>query len=162
MKKLLQEIPKGALNTLGGALGVMLLAIISKQIRSVLGLSLSDTQVSSIQFWLLVFAVSTFLFVGWFLFFRTQRKLRLVEKQLRDSLTTPRKILDDYEHLKKRGFWVHRKTGQRVCGSCLIAGIESPLSAASYQDSVGRFDRNVWICGRKDCRQEYFWQKGDV
>src|SRR5207249_5805974 len=30
-----------------------------------------------------------------------------------------RVLLAKYEHLKERGFWKNRKTGQYVCGNCL-------------------------------------------
>jgi len=67
-----------------------------------------------------------------------------------------------YQHLLKRGFWVHRKTGQRVCGNCLIAGIESPLSCFSVIYPNGTFQRYGWFCGRKDCNTEYHYETGDV
>ena len=68
----------------------------------------------------------------------------------------------NYTHLDKRGFWVHKKTGQRVCGNCLIAGIESPLACFSFHYPNGQFHRNGWVCGIKDCKTEYHWEKGDT
>lgn len=162
MKEWLEEIPKGALNTLGAALGCTLLALVSKQVRTVLGLSLSDTQISSIRFWLLICAIGIFLFVGWFLYFQTRRQLRLVQA----SLVVPHKISDDYEHVKDRGFWIHRKTGTRVCGNCLLPPIEvvSPLSAVRLANPLdfGRTSAPVWKCERRDCGKTYARRDNDT
>ena len=125
-------------------------------------LSLSDSQVSSIKYWLLFAGSIALISVAWVLFLRTFRKLQLVEKQLRDSLATPRKVSDDYEHLKDRGFWVHRKTGERVCGNCLITDIVSPLACFGFKNARGGFDRNAWVCGRKDCGKECFFDRRDT
>ena len=40
--------------------------------------------------------------------------------------SSKRLLIRRYEFQPTRGYWKHRKTGQPVCGSCLIAGIESP------------------------------------
>lgn len=63
-----------------------------------------------------------------------------------------------YKHLEKRGFWIHRKTEQKVCGNCLLAGLESPLASSSFPDATGR-RKNVWVCGNKPCSLEYFFDE---
>jgi hypothetical protein len=138
------------------------LAAIPKVPNLVLGLALTDMQERYIRAGLVSIGLLILTVVGWFLFFRTLGKLRSFEKQLRDSLASPHKVTDDYEHLKDRGFWVHRKTGQRVCGSCLLPpnSIESPLFAGSmknfYQQAIGGpAIAYFWKCGRKDCEKVY-------
>lgn len=71
-------------------------------------------------------------------------------------------LLRKYEYFEKRGFWVHRKTGQRVCGNCLISGIESPLACCSFLYPNGQFQRNAWVCSRKMCKMEYCYEQGDT
>jgi hypothetical protein len=78
------------------------------------------------------------------------------------SASSKRLLLRRYEHLEKRGFWIHRKTGQRVCGNCLIAGTESPLACFSVSYPNGTFHKHIWLCGSKDCKTEYFYKPGDV
>ena len=63
-----------------------------------------------------------------------------------------------YEHLENRGFWIHRKTEQKVCGSCLLAGLESPLASSSFPDANGR-RKNIWVCGNKACGIDYFFDE---
>ena len=127
VKKLLQEIPKGALNTMGAALAASLLSLGSKAIRSALGLSLSDAEVSSIRFWLLIAGIGTFLSVGWFLFFRVRRKLHSVEKQLCLIQSHPRRFRDDYTFDKRLGLYRHKSKPELFCGTCTPQDIESPL-----------------------------------
>jgi len=72
-----------------------------------------------------------------------------------------RHISEDYQHMKDRGFWVNRKTGDRVCGNCILSGIVSPLSA------VRKTRRNntvapVWRCGRTECDKSYSRHKDDT
>ena len=67
-----------------------------------------------------------------------------------------------YLHLQTRGFWIHRKTSQRVCGNCLIIGIESPLACFAFHSSSGALHRNAWVCGKKECNNEYFYEQGDL
>ena len=66
-------------------------------------------------------------------------------------------LIRKYQHLENRGFWVHRQTKRRVCGNCLIAGIESPLACFSFTKP----ERDSWKCGRKDCGMEYFFSPED-
>ena len=115
--KLLQEIPKGALNTMGAALGISLLALLSKAIRQALGLSMSDTAISSIRFWLLLVGIGTLFSVGWFLFFRTLRKLRAVEVQLVGSLAK-KGVFDFLSPVKGKGYDIDTRTGEAVCPKC--------------------------------------------
>ena len=150
MKKLLQEIPKGALNTMGVALGVLLLSLGSKAIRSALGLSLSDTEVSSIQFWLLIVGIGTFLSVGWFLFFRIRHKLRLVEQRLHDSearleeaLKPVHHFLDDFNFDQRLGIYKHKTKPEFYCASCIPKDVLSPLKV---QD-------NGWMCQIRGCEK---------
>ena len=60
-------------------------------------------------------------------------------------------MLGKYQHSTKEGFWKHRKTGERVCGNCLLLGIQSPLSAYSYSNG----QKNLWECGVKTCEKQY-------
>ena len=125
-------------------------------------LSIPDSQVSSIRYWLLVAGSLALIAVAVGFYVRTFRRLRAVEKQLADSLAVPRKVSDDYEHLKDRAFWVHRKTGERVCGNCLVShSIVSPLAIAAKT----RLDRSrylVWRCGRKECGMTYAKRDSDA
>lgn len=151
MKKIFHEIGKGYLGALGAVLLAWTLAAIPAVPRLVLGLALTDTQVLYIRAGLALFGFLILAVVGWLLYFQTHRQLRLVQV----SLAVPRKVTDDYEHLKDRAFWVHRKTGDRVCGSCLVShGIVSPLAVA-VKMRVDRSKYLVWRCGRKECGITY-------
>jgi ABC-type nickel/cobalt efflux system permease component RcnA len=148
VNKLLQEIPKGALNTLGAALGVLILSLGSKAIRSALGLSLSDTEVSSIQFWLLCVGIGLILSVGWFLFFRLRRKFKVAEQQLREMQTrldatskSDHRFQDDYLFDARLGLYKHKNKSGFFCASCTPKGIESPL----HQREDG------WRCQIQEC-----------
>ena len=109
---------------------------------------------------LLVLAACTISFFAlgvWWLC-KQHKQIRL----LRVSLMVPHKVLDDYEHLADRGFWVHRKTGQRVCGSCIVSseniggGIVSPLALTKYRHVVTKALTGAkWECGRNGCDKKY-------
>lgn len=83
-----------------------------------------------------------------------------LRKMLRRQ-SKPHQAMEDYEHQKDRGFWVNPKTGERVCGNCIVHGIVSPLSA------VGKTQRDhsvapVWRCGRTECDKSYARCKDDT
>ena len=61
-----------------------------------------------------------------------------------------------YSHLQDRGFWVHRHTGAKFCGNCLIAGVESPLSRLAFTHNNGAVTQ-AWTCGVKGCAAEYYY-----
>ena len=52
---------------------------------------------------------------------------------------------DNYTFNDKVGHYIHKKSGQRVCTSCLVSGIESPLQT---------FDHG-WACLRNECKRQY-------
>ena len=54
-----------------------------------------------------------------------------------------------YEFVEVPGFWKHRETGQRVCGSCLLNGIESPLAKTGDDFHI------YWQCTNKNCMLKY-------
>jgi hypothetical protein len=71
-------------------------------------------------------------------------------------------LIRKYQHLETRGFWIHRKTKQRVCGNCLLVGIESPLACFSFPQPRPMQPVNSWVCGRKDCKTQYFVSPEDL
>jgi hypothetical protein len=75
----------------------------------------------------------------------------------RDSQVAPFRVSDDYRFVPESGFWVEKKTGLRVCPSCLLppTKIVSPLLEGLGLDLDGN-DCLVWRCG--NCRSEY-WHK---
>jgi len=71
------------------------------------------------------------------------------------------RLRSKYTHLDDRGFWLHRKTGKRFCGNCLIKGIESPLTVHSFSNYPSE-PVNRWVCGNKDCDNKYPYEPGDI
>ena len=78
------------------------------------------------------------------------------------AASSKRLLMRRYQHLEKRGFWIHRKTKKKVCGDCLISGIESPLALCGRKDIDGKYQTRSWFCGRKICGLEYFYEYGDT
>jgi hypothetical protein len=156
------EASKRASEWLLARIGALLVAVSPTLTLWASHLSLSDSQVSSIRYWMLFVGSIALISCAVSLFLRTFRRLQSVEEQLRVSLARPHKVSDDYEHLHNRGFWVHKQTGQRVCGSCILSEIASPLTVYAIKNSFGQYTRRAWICGRVDCETEYFFKEGDV
>jgi hypothetical protein len=105
---------------------------------------------------------------GWIRFWQVQKAKRAVDAQLA-AVANPPKLQDNYTFLKDRGFWVHKTTGVRVCGNCLLKspGVESPLAAIHTWKSYGPFVSNrrkvsVWKCGRHGCHQTYARKEDEV
>lgn len=63
-------------------------------------------------------------------------------------------LLRKYELIRGRGFSQHRRTGQRVCTSCLTDGIESPL--------IPLVGTGMWRCARQDCSLPYERREGET
>jgi len=103
--------------------------------------------------------VSSFALCVWWIL-KQRRRLRLVEKQLQDSLVVPFRVSDDYRFVPAHGFWIEKKTGLRVCASCLLppTKIVSPLLEGLGIDLDGN-DCLVWRCG--NCRSE-FWHETQI
>ena len=82
-------------------------------------------------------------------------------KQRRKILTfqhsdvAPSRVSDDYKFIPESGFWIEKKTGLRVCASCLLppTRIVSPLFEGLGLGLEGE-DIWVWRCG--NCRSEYW------
>jgi hypothetical protein len=58
----------------------------------------------------------------------------------------------------ERGFWVDKKTGVRVCGTCLLMrGIQSPISLGRIPAGAGTgaFPFTALKCSNADCGQFY-------
>ena len=62
-----------------------------------------------------------------------------------------------YLHLIDRGFWIHRNDKTKVCGKCLLQGIESPLSRFGYPDTRSGKVENRWECGARGCDGSYWY-----
>ena len=143
-----EKIRSGLLTALLGGLGFVGTAIVkdaSKPFADYVVPAIGSTSL----LWLSVLLLLTSLFLGsWLVFVIFADKAERVRR--------------NYTHLEKRGFWVHSKTGDRFCGNCLIAGIESPLACFSIHYPNGNFQKRIWLCGRKDCKIEYFYRDGDV
>ena len=143
-----EKIRSGLLSALLGGLGFVALAIV-KETSTPFANYVVTAISSTTLLWLSLLLFLTSLFLGvWLAFLVFGDKAARVRK--------------NYQHLERRGFWVHCKTGQRVCGNCLITGIESPLACFSFVYPNGQLHRSVWVCGRKDCGSEYPCEKGDV
>lgn len=86
---------------------------------------------------------------------KQRSRLRLVEKQLQDSLVVPFRVSDDYSFVPESGYWIEKKTGLRVCANCLLppTKIVSPLLEGLGLGLDGE-DCLVWRCG--NCRSEYW------
>lgn len=80
---------------------------------------------------------------------------KLVGRQSQDAVGTPFRVSDDYEFITESGFWIERKSGLRVCASCLLppAKITSPLFEAVGLGLDGE-PEVVWRCGH--CGTDYF------
>ena len=143
-----EKIRSGLLSALFGGIGFVALALVketSEPFANHVVAAISSTTL----LWLSLLLLMTSLFLGaWLALLVFSDKAHRVRRH--------------YTHLDMRGFWVHKDTGQRVCGNCLIAGIESPLACFSFHYPSGNLQRNAWVCGIKDCRTEYHWEKGDT
>jgi hypothetical protein len=84
-KDILAEIRKRVIELIVVALGMLFFAL-SPTVRTWgTQLSLSESQVSSIQYWLIFAGSLSLVSVAWLLFLRTFRKLRLLETKLASS-----------------------------------------------------------------------------
>src|SRR5882724_8389967 len=115
MKKLLKEIPKSALCTLGGALGSWLIVVITAAIRWAQGLAWTDRTILSVQLSLSFLGLALLGFVGWQLFFQIRRSLRSVKqelldsrKELADALKHPHRFQDDCTFDSRLGLYRHK------------------------------------------------------
>jgi|ERR1035438_5738871 hypothetical protein len=88
---------------------------------------------------------------------RRVAELQEVEKQLKDSLSAPFKVSDDYEFETEGGYWIERKSKLRVCAKCLLppTKIASPLFEAVGSGFEEEFAM-VWRCGH--CGTDYFYK----
>ena len=130
-----EKIRSGLLSALLGGLGFVALAIFEETSKP-----FADHVVSAISsttlLWLSLLLLLASLFLGsWLLVLVFGDKSERLRRQ--------------HRHSEARGFWIHRESGQRVCGNCLIDGICSPL-ALNYHS-----EKAWWQCGRKECGMSY-------
>jgi hypothetical protein len=185
VKKIVKEFSGGVrkhlIECLLGSLGLLLESLWPSVKNRVLGLSLSDNQVLTIRAILLCSGLILISAIGWPFYLRSRKEaqrlavhVKELEAKLEDSLKHPPKISDDYTFSQDRGFYIHKLTGHRVCGNCLLApvGIESPLMATDYviTENLARYGGHpsaagrkvsIWKCGRKGCEKIYVRQPDD-
>jgi hypothetical protein len=126
-KDVVVEIRKSVIQQIVSVLGLILLAL-SPTVRAwALRLSLSDSQVSSIRYWLFFSGSIALISVSWILFFHTFRRLRLLERQLSEALSRPQQFRDDCTFDKRLGLYRHKSKPEFFCGTCTPQDIESPL-----------------------------------
>ena len=61
------------------------------------------------------------------------------------KLRPKNKIKRNFIYNDKIGIYIHKKTDQRYCGTCMLENIESPLITLEYG----------WFCQRKGCSRNY-------
>ena len=85
----------------------------------------------------------------------TIEKLQGEIAALTATMGVPFKVSDDYEFDTEGGFWIERKTGLRICASCILPPnrIVSPVFEAVGLGMDGE-EALVWRCG--NCRSDYF------
>jgi hypothetical protein len=67
------------------------------------------------------------------------------------------RLIKKYERTE-RGFWLNKKSGEKVCGVCLLTrGIESPLRIRSVPPPLNSFKlpQMAWQCADKYCMEHY-------
>jgi hypothetical protein len=160
-KELRDEIRKQTVSKALGLLGTLLSALSPTVKLWASQLSLSETQVSAMRYWLLCAGGIALISSVWILFVRTFRKLRSVEKQFQDSQGSPFRVSDEFRFVPESGFWIEKKTKLRVCASCLLppTKIVSPLLEGLGLDLDGN-PCLVWRCGH--CRSEYWHESQKV
>ena len=84
-----------------------------------------------------------------------EERKQLLQRQPQAASETPFRVSDDYQFDTGGGFWVERKTGLRVCASCLLPPTKtvSPLFEAVGLGFDGE-EALVWRCGQ--CGSDYF------
>ncbi len=87
-----------------------------------------------------------------------EEKKKLLERQSHAASDTPFRISDDFEFNTEGGFWIERKTGMRVCATCILppTRIVSPLFEAVGLGLDGE-ETMVWKCGQ--CGRSYFYRQ---
>jgi hypothetical protein len=84
-----------------------------------------------------------------------EERKKLLQQLSQAPSEVPFRVSDDYQFDTESGFWVERKTGLRVCSSCLLPPTRtvSPLFKAVGLGLDGN-ETLVWRCGQ--CGSEYF------
>jgi hypothetical protein len=129
MMKSLKEIPKGFFSAAGAALFTLLMVGIRKAAKYLLGLELTEQQVSVIRVSMGLAGLAFVGAVGWIQFFRTRRKLQ-------SALKKPVRFQDDCTFDTRLGLYRHRSKTGFFCGTCTPQGVESPLKE----------QENGWLC----------------
>jgi len=95
LKTILHEIQAGYLRAAGAALLALTLASILAAPRWVLGLALTDSQVCYIRAVLAFCGIGLLALIGWLLFFRTRRKLLMLQQEFAEARDSPQRFQDD-------------------------------------------------------------------
>lgn len=144
MKKILAEIPKGALSALGAALFAIISSSGLSAAREIWKAALSNNNtVKLIQHGLMYFEVAVLLSLGWLLFFPERRKRRSVERELASAKA--HRFEDDYAVEPRLGVSRHKSKTGYFCTSCVSKGISSQLKEMEHG----------WECQIKGCEKFY-------
>ena len=131
--KSLRELPKGFFSSAGAALFGLVVVGIRKAVKFLLGLDLTNEQVSTIRIWMLFSGIALVGTIGWIQFFRTRSKLRLAERKLSEK---PPRLQDEFTFDQRLGIYRHKSKAGFFCGTCTPQGVESPLKE----------QENGWLC----------------
>ena len=132
-KDVLSETRKWVIGQIVAALGALLLGL-SPTIRAWgRSLSLSDNQVSSIQYWLIFLGAVFLIFAACSFFVRTVRKLRSVERNLIDARKRPPRFQDDCYPDEKLPMYHHKTKPGFFCVACAAAkDLETPMQTMEH------------------------------
>ncbi|MGB7749353.1 MAG: hypothetical protein WBN75_18930 [Verrucomicrobiia bacterium] len=67
-------------------------------------------------------------------------------------------LRNQYRFNKERGFWIHKKTGEKVCAVCLVThGKEYPLRlrVMAPTDQPFKIPQKMWLCSNDQCMEFY-------
>jgi hypothetical protein len=134
LKDIRGEIRKRVIEKIVALLGWLLLALSATATWWGARLSLSDSQISSIRYWLIFVGFVALVSVAWILFLYTFRKLRLVEQQLIDAQKRPHRFQDECIFDKRLGLYRHKTKPELFCGTCTTQwqSLESPLKEMAH------------------------------
>lgn len=127
--KFWRDIRKGFLSAVGALLLGWLVVGIRKAVKFLLGLELTDEEVSVIRISLGFAGVVLIGAIGWIQFFCARSKLRSAERKLSDK---PLRFQDECTFDRSLGIYRHQSKTGFFCGTCTPQGVESPLKEMEH------------------------------
>ena len=130
-----EKLRSGLLATLLGGLGAVLTSIAKETSKPFADYVIPAIGSRNLLWLSLLLLLTTLVSLTWLLFLIFADKA----KRLRGK----------YDFFEKAGYWVNKKTKMKVCGNCILVGIESPLHSGTMNN------QNRWFCGVKTCQTSY-------